>query len=152
MAETYYEDFDPGTTHELGEHTFMRDEIVEFARQYDPQPFHVSEEAASTSHFGGLVASGWHTVCVCTRLVIENLYGDGGSNGSPGIEELRWPTPVRPGDTLTARAEILSKRPLESNPDLGLVKIRKRMVNQDGDEALSMDVAVFFARRDSDAH
>lgn len=148
MTRVRYEDFEEGDHYECGEYTVTESEILEFARQWDPQPFHTDPETAEDSPFGGLVASGWHTVSICTRLVVSSLYGDDGSMGAPGVEAVEWTNPVRPGDTLAASVDVLERRPLESRPGVGLVRIRKSMRNQRGDPVLSMEVPVFFRRRD----
>lgn len=150
MSEVYYEDFSEGEIFDCGEYTVTEAEILEFARKWDPQSFHTDPDVGEDSLFGGLVASGWQTVGICTRLVVETVYGDGGSLGSPAVEEVTWKNPVRPGDTLTASAEVRTRRPLESRPGVGLVKMRKSMRNQHGDPVLSMDVPVFFRRREGE--
>jgi acyl dehydratase len=148
MSDVYYEDFEEGAVYECGSYTITEDEIIRFATQWDPQPFHVDPERAADSPFGGLIASGWHTVGICTRLVIDELYGDGGALGAPGIEELSWETPVRPGDTLSAKAEVTEKRPLESRPEAGLVKLRKELYKPSDERVLTFVVPVFFQRRE----
>lgn len=147
MTTLYLEDFKPGDTFEFGRHTFTREEIVAFARQYDPQPFHVDEEAARRSIYGGLIASGWQTVGVTFRLAVEGLIGRVASMGSPGVDEIRWLRPVRPGDTITARAEVLEVRPSASKPDRGVIRIRYEALNQRGETVLTMVGLGLFARR-----
>jgi acyl dehydratase len=144
----YFEDFEVGAIHELGAHTFTREEIVGFARQYDPQPFHLDDEAARASIYGGLIASGWQTGSICFRLAVDGLIGEAASLGSPGIDELRWLAPIRPGDTITARAEILEARPSRSKPDRGIVRIRYDAHNQRGEHVFSMIGPGLFLRRD----
>ncbi len=143
----YLEDFKPGDAFEFGRHTFTREEIVAFARQYDPQPFHVDEEAARRSIYGGLIASGWQTVGVTFRLAVEGLIGRVASLGSPGVDEIRWLRPVRPGDTITARAEVLEVRPSASKPDRGVIRIRYEALNQRGETVLTMVGVGLFGRR-----
>jgi acyl dehydratase len=143
----YFEDFRPGQTVELGSRTVTEEEIVAFARQWDPQPFHIDAEAARDSVFGGLIASGWHTGAMWMRLYVDSLLGDTASHGSPGVEELRWLAPVRPGDTLTGRLEVLEAVPSERRPDRGTVRIRAEMVNQDGVTVMSMTTRGHFGRR-----
>jgi acyl dehydratase len=147
MTTLYLEDFKPGDTFEFGRHTFTREEIVAFARQYDPQPFHVDEEAARRSIYGGLIASGWQTVGVTFRLAVEGLIGRVASMGSPGVDEIRWLRPVRPGDTITARAEVLEVRPSASKPDRGVIRIRYEALNQRGETVLTMVGLGLFGRR-----
>ena len=147
MTSRYFEDFAAGQTFALGTHTMTRDEIVDFARQFDPQPFHVDEEAAQASPFGGLIASGWHTAAVFMRLYVDALLSDAASMGSPGISELRWLAPVRPGDTLTGRFIVESVQPSSKRPDRGTVFFRSEMVAADGTTVLSMTGRGYFARR-----
>jgi acyl dehydratase len=148
MPEHYFEDFEPGRTYELGRHTVTEDEIVAFARQWDPQPFHVDPEAARASVFGGLIASGWHTGSLWMRLYVGSLLGGTAGRGSPGIEELRWLAPVCPGDTLTATLTVLEAAPSERDPTRGTIRIRGEMRNQDGVTVLSMVSRGHFSRRD----
>lgn len=136
----FLEDFHPGDVAETASRVVTREEIVAFARQFDPQPFHVDEEAAKATPYGGLIASGWHTAAICMRLVVDRAVGNGaaGSLGSPGVDELRWLRPVRPGDELTVRIEVLEVTPSRSKPDRGVVKLRYTMRNQDGQEVMTM--------------
>lgn len=147
MPAQYFEDFRPGQTVELGSRTVTEEEIVAFARQWDPQPFHTDAEAARDSVFGGLIASGWHTGAMWMRLYVDSLLGGSASQGSTGVEELRWLAPVRPGDTLTGRLEVLEAVPSERRPDRGTVRIRAEMVNQDGVTVMSMTSRGHFGRR-----
>lgn len=147
MPTRHFDDFAPGDTVELGSHTVTEQEIVAFARQWDPQPFHVDPEAARESVFGGLVASGWHTAALWMRMYVDSLLEGTDSRGSPGVEELRWLAPVRPGDTLTARLEVLETTPSATRPDRGTVRIRAEMENQDGIVVLSMTSRGHFGRR-----
>lgn len=143
----YFEDFEVGNAREAGSRTVTREEILEFARKFDPQPFHVDEEAAKRSQFGGLIASGWHTASLCHGILVEEFLGkDSGSMGSPGVNELRWLKPVRPGDTLTVRLEVLEVSPSRSKPG-GLVKLRYVMRNQNGEDVMTMIANGFFRRR-----
>jgi acyl dehydratase len=146
MAQ-YFEDFRPGDVQETGSVKVTKEEIVAFARQFDPQPFHVDEEAARRSPFGGLIASGWHTAALCMRLIVGLLGPDSGSLGSPGVDELRWLKPVRPGDELSVRVEVLETTPSRSKPDRGLVKLRYTMRNQDGEEVMTMIALGLVLRR-----
>jgi len=133
MTMLYLEDFKAGDTYRFGSHTFTRDEIITFACQYDPQPFHTDEAAATRSIYGGLIASGWQTVGVTFRLAVEGLIHRVASMGSPGVDEVRWLTPVRPGDTITASGEVIDVRPSASKPDRGIVRMRYEAVNQRGE-------------------
>ena len=146
MPDLYFEDFVPGQVYELGSRIVSEDEIVSFGRQWDPQPFHVDPEAAKESVFSGLIASGWHTGSIWMRGYVETMLGPA-SQGSPGIEELRWLAPVRPGDTLVSRLTVLETTPSERNPARGTVRIRGEVENQDGVVVLSMVSRGHFARR-----
>ena len=144
----YYEDISVGDTRSGGSYRVERDEILDFGRKFDPQPFHIDEDAAQESPFGGLVASGWHTASICMRLMVEANLGPGGSSlGSPGVDELRWLAPVRPGDTLSVRTEVVAKRTLKSRADRGLVTIRATLQNQDGVDVLTLLGLGFFPRK-----
>jgi len=148
MTTLYFEDFEPGDAHEFpGRYTFTREAMIDFARQYDPQPFHMDEAAASRSIYGGLIASGWQTVGVTFRLAVEGLIGRTASMGSPGVEEVRWLRPVRPGDTVKVRAEVLDARPSQSKPDRGLVRVRYETSNQRDELVLTMVGLGLFGRR-----
>jgi acyl dehydratase len=147
MPEHTFEDFEPGQVYELGSKVVSEDEIVAFARQFDPQPFHLDAEAARDSVFGGLIASGWHTGAMWMRLYVDSLLGGASGQGSSGIEELRWLAPVRPGDTLSGRLIVLEATSSESHPGRGTIRIRGEMVNQDGVTVMSMISRGRFARR-----
>jgi acyl dehydratase len=147
MSEVFLDDLEAGQRYELGTRVVSRDEIVAFGRDYDPQPFHVDEDAARSSIYGGLIASGWHTVCLFMRLFVDGFLNRAASMGSPGVDELRWLKPVRSGDRLTGRIEILEIRPSRSRPDRGIARMRSVMADQDGDEVLSMVANVLLRRR-----
>ena len=147
MPEHTFETSSRGRCYELGSKVVTEDEIVGFARQFDPQPFHLDPEAAKDSVFGGLIASGWHTGAMWMRLYVDSLLGGASGQGSSGIEELRWLAPVRPGDTLTGRLTVLEVTFSESHPDRVSVRIRGEMVNQDGVTVMSMVSRGRFARR-----
>lgn len=143
----YYEDIAVGEEVELGSYTFTKEEILTFAEQYDPQPFHVDEEAATESIYGGLIASGWHTGSVCMRLLAQGFLNETESMGAPGLDELNWHRPVRPGDTISASIEILDKSPSSSRDDRGYVKNRVVGRNQDGEDVLSWEATNIIGRR-----
>jgi len=143
----YWEDFRPGETDEIGRHTFTEAEIVAFGRQFDPQPFHTDPEAAKASFYGGVIASGWHTCAVGMRLMVEHYIGRAASAGSPGVDNIRWLAPVRPGDTITYRRLILEARPSGSKPGLGLVRSRSEALNQRGETVMTMEGWGLFRRR-----
>lgn len=146
MPELYFEDFAAGQVYELGSRTVTEGEIVDFARQWDPQPFHVDPEAAKQSVFGGLIASGWQTGAIWMRMYVDAVLGSA-ARGSPGIEELRWLAPVRPGDTLSGRLTVLEVTPSATKPDRGTIRIRGEMVNQDGVTVMAMTSRGHFGRR-----
>lgn len=144
MEKRYFEDFEIGEQSEFGEYEVEKDEILEFAEQYDPQPFHVDEETAAQSHFGGLIASGWHSAAMAMRLLVDEYFSDHGSLGSPGVDELEWRRPVRPGDTLSLRVDVVDKRRLDSSESRGLVTLDIGMYNQNDESVLSMVANVLF--------
>ena len=143
----YFEDFAPGQVIELGQRTIDKDEIIAFARQFDPQPFHTDEEAAKRSIFGGLVASGWHTGALMMRMLYDGLVKDTLSMGSPGVDELRWLKPVRPGDLLSARLTVTECVPSRSKLDRGIVRSIIELRNQHGEVVVSSKGMSMFGRR-----
>ena len=145
----YFEDFQAGEVRELGSREVTQEEIVAFAREYDPQPFHLDEEAAARSPFGGLVASGWHTAAMFMRLFVEAILLDSASLGSPGVEELRWLRPVRPGDVLSGRVRVLETRPSERDAGRGTVITESEALNQHGEVVMRMRARGFFRRRET---
>jgi acyl dehydratase len=146
----YFEDFVEGTTVDLGTFTYTEREIIDFARQYDPQPMHVDPEAARHSIYAGLIASGWQTATSYMRRLVDQVMLDSASLGSPGIDNLRWLKPVRPGDTLRAQFTILEARPSNSRPDWGIVRSRGEVLNQNDEIVMSVEAVNFFARRQHD--
>lgn len=138
LKERYFEDYRKGEVAEVGEYLITREEIVEFARRYDPQPFHLDEDAARDSMFGGLVASGWMTCGVLMRMLVDNFVSSVASMGSPGIDELRWLKPVRPGDRLRARVTVTDLRRSSSKPDRGVIHFHQEAINQHDEVVLSM--------------
>jgi acyl dehydratase len=147
MTPRHFEDFNPGDSFEFGSHTLTADEIVEFATRYDPQPFHVDEAAAANGPFAGLVASGWHTGAVFMRMYVDAILNHSVSMGSPGVEELRWLVPVRPGDTLRGRATVLDARPSATRADRGTVRARLEALNQRDEVVMTMVARGLFGRR-----
>ncbi|WP_422000736.1 MaoC family dehydratase [Reyranella sp.] len=129
----YWDDYEVGARFDLGSTRFTEEEIVAFARAYDPQSFHVDAEAARGSLFGGLIASGWHVAAKLMRLFVDNYVDPRTTLGSPGVDELRWLKPVRPGDTLTAWVECAGKVPSKSRPEMGIVHEHWRATNQQGE-------------------
>jgi len=122
----YFDDYLPGATYDCGSVSVSEDEIVSFARQFDPQPFHVDPGAAARGPFGGLIASGWHTAALVMRQLVDHYLPEEASLGSPGLDEMRWPDPVRPGDTLRVRASVVDTRRSLSKPDRASSRPRSR--------------------------
>jgi acyl dehydratase len=147
----YFEDFTEGDTVELGNFTYTESEIIDFARLYDPQPMHTDPEAARESIYGGLIASGWQTATSYMRRLVDGVIRDSASLGSPGLENLRWLKPVRPGDALRARLTILEARPSNSRPDWGIVRSRGEVLNQKDEVVMSVEAVNFFGRRPPDS-
>jgi acyl dehydratase len=143
----YWEDFQIGEVTELGPVDVPEEELLAFARRYDPQPFHIDAEAARTGPFGGLIASGWHTTAIFMGMFVRGVLLDAASMGSPGVEEIRWTVPVRPGDRLTARVTIVDSRPSETNPGRGTVITANEVFNQHGELVMTLKARGFFARR-----
>lgn len=143
----YFEDFADTARVKLGERVVTEDEILRFARDYDPQPFHVDANAARDSIYGGLIASGWHTCAMMMRMMCDAYLLDAASLGSPGIEKLEWLRPVRPGDRLTAYRRTLESRPSNSKPDRGVILSEFEVENQQGEVVLRMRGYGMFKRR-----
>lgn len=143
----YFEDFEVGRTIKSASRTISEQEIIDFATQFDPQPFHVDKEAAERSIYGGLIASGWHTCSLMMRLVVDGFLHSSASLGSPGVEEVRWLKPVRAGDTVHVATTTLEKRPSSSRPDRGLVVTHWEAINQRGELVATMKGTGMFARR-----
>jgi acyl dehydratase len=155
----FFEDHIVGTRLEIGRHTFTADEIKAFARQFDPQPFHLDEAAAARSHFGGLIASGWHTAAVCQRLLVKERHcrqaelrrrGEtvAKTGPSPGLRNLQWPRPVYAGDTIAYAHEVVELRPLVDRRDVGLRVARNTGTNQHGGLVYSVLTSTFIERRE----
>jgi acyl dehydratase len=143
----YFEDFNVGDVTEVGPVTVTEAEIVEFAERFDPQPFHIDVEAAKASPFGGLIASGWHTTALFMGMFVRAVLLDSASLGSPGVEEIRWTAPVRPGDTLHGRSTVTDVRPSLKNPRRGTVFTTNEVWNQDDMLVLTLKARGFFSRR-----
>jgi acyl dehydratase len=134
----YFEDYPPGAVFTAGAMPVTAAEIVEFARKYDPQPMHTDSEAATNGRFGGLIASGWHTGALMMRMFADNFLSLESSVASPGLDELRWVQPVRPGDVLNLRVTILEARLSQSRPDQGIVRSLVEVLNQRGEVVMSL--------------
>jgi acyl dehydratase len=147
----YFEDLEVGAETDFGSYDVARDEMLEFARKYDPQPFHLSDEEAAKTHFGRMSASGWHTaamtMAVIARYVVEHRQA---GLGSPGIDELRWRKPVYPGDTLHVRGQIIEKTPSRSRPEMGSFRTHTTVTNQHGQPVMTFTSIVLIRRRPPD--
>jgi acyl dehydratase len=143
----YFEDMAVGATVDLGKRSVSEEEILRFAREFDPQPFHIDPEAAGKSIFGGIIASGWHTCSITMRLLVDGLLSHSSSLGSPGIEQIRWVKPVRPGDTLHAVLTVQEVRQSQSKPDRGTARIHIDVTNQADELVMWMESFGMFARR-----
>lgn len=146
----YFEDIEIGDSAEYGPLDVTAEDIKRFAAEYDPQPFHLDEEAGKATHFGGLAASGWHTAAMTMKLLIA---GDGGEHvaslGSPGFDDLRWRKPVRPGDRLRVTSECIDKKPSESRPDMGVVRFQVHTINQNDEVVMSVITIAMIACREA---
>ncbi len=147
LKERWFEDFSVGERFEFGDYLVTTDEIVEFAKRYDPQPFHLDAAAAARSHFGGLIASGWMSCGVLMRLVCDNFIPPASSMGSPGVDELRWLKPVRPGDRLRAAVEVVAVKASQSKPDRGVITVQQELINQRGECVLRLLGRGMYQRR-----
>ncbi|MFZ6693977.1 MaoC family dehydratase [Undibacterium sp. SXout20W] len=143
----YFEDFVPGEVIQLGQRKVTEEEIITFATQFDPQSFHIDKEAAKKSIFGDVIASGWHTCSMIMRMVVDGFLADSSSMGSPGVDEVRWILPVRPGDTLTVTAETTGSKASTSKPDRGVINTVWKAVNQHGQTVCTINGMGMFGRR-----
>ena len=149
MPKFYFEDFSPGWTAEYGPRRVTREEMIGFAAQFDPQPMHLDEEAARGTMLGGLGASGWHTCCVMMKMIADGLLLDAASMGAPGIDEVRWLKPVRPGDSLTVRGSVLAARASQSKPDRGFVNFLWEVFNERDQKVMTLTCPQMLLRRDA---
>ncbi|MEV3853671.1 MaoC family dehydratase [Streptomyces sp. NPDC050095] len=147
VQERYFEDYVPGSTYTYGSITVTEAEILRFAAQFDPQDIHTDPEAAASGPFKGLIASGWHTASVMMRLYADHYVSKVASLGSPGVDELRWVRPVRPGDSLSIRTTVKSARPSRTKPDRGIVHTDIEVLDQDGEVVLTMAAMNLLLRR-----
>ena len=143
----YFEDFEVGKTIEVGTRTVTEEEIIAFAKQFDPQPFHVDPDAAATSMYGGIIASGWHTCAMMMGLMVSRFLNKTASLGSPGVDEVRWLKPVRGGDTLTVTTTAIEVRPSTSKTDRGVVVTKWQATNQRGELVATVQGMGMFLRR-----
>jgi len=144
----YFEDYRDGATYEYGYVSVSEESILRFGREFDPQPMHVDPAFAASGPFGGLIASGWHTAAIFTRLFVDHYLSRVASLASPGMDELRWPTPLRPGDSVKAVCTVLETRSSKSKPDRGLVRSRGELVTSEGRPVFQVLALNFLARRD----
>jgi acyl dehydratase len=147
VADRYFEDYAPGAVFEYGQIPVTEAEIIEFARRFDPQDMHVDPEAAARGRFGGLIASGWHTAAMMMRLFADNFLSKVASLASPGIDELRWLQPVRPGDVLRIRVTVLEATLSHSRPDRGMVRTLVEVLNQDREVVMTLKPMNIIRRR-----
>lgn len=148
IGDRYFEDYEAGAVYEYGYAVVDEEELLAFARRFDPQPIHVDAKFAADGPFGGLIASGWHTSAILMRLFADHYLSRVASLASPGIDELRWPAPVRPGDSLRLRTTTTETRPSRSKPDRGLVITRGELLNQDDQTVLSLTAMNLLRRRE----
>lgn len=149
MKKRYFEDFQLNETITMGPRHVTRDEIIAFATRYDPQPFHLDDAAGRATPFGGLVASGWHTIAMCMRMMVDGWIGQSASMGSPGIDQLRWLKPVRPDDDLTLTMIVRTIVPSKSKPDRGIVKSDYELKNALGEVVMTFSGMGLYGRRPS---
>ncbi len=146
----YFEDYVPGVTVDCGSFSISEADIIAFAKEYDPQPFHVDPVAAAEGPFGGLIASGWHTTSLTMRQLVDHWVSPGTSLGAAGVDEIRWPRPVRPGDTLHVRATVLEARRSRSKPDRGIIRSLAEVTNQDGETVMRLTAINFILARETE--
>jgi acyl dehydratase len=143
----YFEDYVPGLTVECGSFSLDEDQIIAFAKEYDPQPFHVDRQAAAAGPYGGIIASGWQTTSLMMRQVVEHFISPESGLGAAGIDELRWPRPVRPGDTLRVTATVVEARRSASKPDRGIIRSRMELANAAGQTVMTLTGVNFVLAR-----
>lgn len=151
LLKWYFEDFEPGRIIAVGSRTLNEEEIIAFARQFDPQPFHVDPDAAAKSMFGGIIASGWHTCSIMMRMMVDGFLSEAASLGSPGVDEIRWLKPVRAGDTIHVTTTVLDALASSSRPDRGVVHTMWEARNQHGEKVASVKGMGMFMRRPEQA-
>jgi len=151
MAKLYFEDFQRGTIKEYGPRLVTREEIVAFAAEFDPQPMHLDEEAGRASMLGGLAASGWHTCCLMMRLAADGFILNSASMGAPGVDEVRWLAPLRPGRQISLRTTVLDTRVSASRPEMGFVKMLFEVVDDAGVTVMALNSSLIMGRREKSA-
>ena len=148
VEQRYWEDYVSGTVHEFGSLVVDQADVIAFGQRFDPQPFHTDPDVARRSIYGGLIASGWHTAALTMRLLVDHYLSRTASLGSPGIDELRWLQPVRPGDRLSVRVTVLETRRSRSKPQQGIIRSQVEVLNQAGDVVMSLNAVNFMLCRD----
>jgi len=151
VSKLHWEDFEPGRVFEYGPRRITRDEIVAYAAEFDPQPFHLDADAARTTMLGGLAASGWHACCLLMRMSADSFVLNASSMGAPGVDEVRWLAPIRPDDELTLRTTVVEARPSRSRPDVGFVKFRFEMFNAAHVPVMTLTASLMMGRRGAGA-
>jgi len=151
MSKLHWEDFQPGTVTVYGPRLVTREEIVAFAAEFDPQPMHLDEAAASTTLLGGLGASGWHSCCLLMRMIADGFILDSSSMGGPGVEEVRWLAPLRPGTRIRIRSTVVDKRASNSRPEMGMVKFQFEMLDEADVTLTTLGTTLMFGRREPGA-
>jgi acyl dehydratase len=149
LDDCYFEDYRPGAVYEFGAEAVTESAIIEFAERYDPQTFHTDPEAAPDTPIGAFIASGWHTAALAMRMLVGHYISSVASIVSPGVDELRWHKPVRPGDVLSMRVEVIEARPSASKPDRGFLRSRFDVLNQHGEVVMSMVGLNLMRKRDA---
>ena len=147
VSKLHWEDFAPGRSFEHGPRRIERDEMIAFAAEFDPQPMHLDEAAARSSMLGGLAASGWYACCILMRMCTDAFVLNSTSMGAPGVDEVRWLAPIRPGDELTLRATVLDTRASNSRPDMGFVRFSFELTNRAGVKVLALTTSLMLGRR-----
>jgi acyl dehydratase len=147
MTKRTFEDFTPGMVIETGPRLVTREEIVAFAAEFDPQPMHLDEDAARASILGGLAASGWHTCCLMMRMACDGFVLDSSSMGAPGVDEVKWLKPLRPGTSITLLTTVLETRTSKSRPEMGFVKIRMDVLDDDRQPVMTLTTSMIMGRR-----
>jgi acyl dehydratase len=147
VSKLHWEDFSPGRVFQHGPRRVTREEIVGFAAEFDPQPMHLDEAAARATLLSGLSASGWHSCCILMRMCTDSFVLNSASMGAPGVDEVKWLRPIRPGDALTLRATVLEIRASNSRPDMGFVRFMFELLNQAGECAMTLTTSLMMGRR-----
>jgi acyl dehydratase len=147
MAKLYFEDFEPGAVRDYGPRLVTREEIVGFAAEFDPQPMHLDEEAGRASMLGGLAASGWHTCCLMMRMAADGFVLNSASMGAPGVDEVRWLAPLRPGSRITLRTTVLDSRSSASRPEMGFVKMLFEVCDDKNTLLMTLTASLIMGRR-----